>query len=171
MSNLILQSPTLDLFDSYIEYLKSMSKENSSSGSELKKIQDDAMKYLETTEYWRLGKKLPKGWTPLTTLWAVVENSVVGVVSIRHELNDQLLKIGGHIGYGIKPSERNKGYGTEACGLAITYAKKTLHINPVLITCNSDNLSARKNIEKNGGKLDDEVPLLDGKTKLRFWVS
>jgi len=54
---------------------------------------------------------------PSSTYFAVVDDEIVGIVDIRHRLNDHLLKVGGHIGYGIHPSHRRKGYASSALGL------------------------------------------------------
>lgn len=62
---------------------------------------------------------------PDTTLFCLDKdkNIFVGAVNIRHYLNDALLKTGGHIGVGIRPSERRKGYATTAITLAFVKQK------------------------------------------------
>lgn len=89
-------------------------------------------------------------------------NIMVGAVNIRHYLNDKLLFDGGHIGNGVRPSERRKGYGTLIISLALKECKK-LGINKVLITCNKDNIGSKKSIINNGGILENEVIDEDGK--------
>ena len=49
---------------------------------------------------------------------------LLGAVNIRHYLNDYLLREGGHIGDGIRPSERRKGYATKMIGLALNECKR-----------------------------------------------
>ncbi len=95
-------------------------------------------------------------------------NIFVGAVNIRHYLNDYLLKYGGHIGDGIRPSERGKGYGTKMIALALEECTK-LKIKRVLMTCNKKNIASRKTIISNGGILDSEVEL-DGEIIQRFWI-
>ena len=97
-------------------------------------------------------------------------NIMVGAVNIRHYLNDKLLFDGGHIGNGVRPSERRKGYGTLIISLALKECKK-LGINKVLITCNKDNIGSKKSIINNGGILENEVIDEDGKKVLRYWIS
>ena len=77
------------------------------------------------------------GWVPDTTLFCLDKdrNILVGAVNIRHYLNDVLLKTGGHIGDGVRPSERRKGYATAMIALALDECKK-LGIDKVLICCN-----------------------------------
>ena len=97
-------------------------------------------------------------------------NIMVGAVNIRHYLNDKLLFDGGHIGNGVRPSERRKGYGTLIISLALKECKK-LGINKVLITCNKDNIGSKKSIINNGGILENEVIDENGKKVLRYWIS
>ena len=95
----------------------------------------------------------------------------IGEVGIRHKLNDALKLRGGHIGYGIRYSEWNCGYGTRMLALALEKAKE-MGISPVLITCNDDNLASARVMEKNGFTLADKVSVsVDGKTIItrRYW--
>ncbi|MCR8968494.1 GNAT family N-acetyltransferase [Facklamia sp. 7083-14-GEN3] len=96
-------------------------------------------------------------------------NILVGAVNIRHYLNDFLLLKGGHIGDGIRPSERRKGYATAMIGLALEECKK-LGIKRVLMVCNKDNIGSTKSILNNGGVLENEVLYPDGTTDQRYWI-
>ncbi len=69
--------------------------------------------YLQRLECYRRGLDLPDGYVPATFLVADVGGEVVGRVSIRHELNAWLAEVGGHIGYGVRPAFRRRGYATE----------------------------------------------------------
>ena len=93
-----------------------------------------------------------------------------GAVNIRHYLNDSLLKEGGHIGDGIRPSERRKGYATEMIRLALTECKK-LGIEKVLMTCDKDNIGSARSIIKNGGILENEFVNSEGNIEQRYWIS
>ena len=97
-----------------------------------------------------------------------MENIFVGAVNIRHYLNDKLRFSGGHIGDGIRPSERGKGLGTEMIALALEECRK-LGISEVLMCCKKTNLASARTIEKNGGVLENEV-LDDGVSVLRYWI-
>ena len=96
-------------------------------------------------------------------------NILLGAVNIRHYLNDYLLKYGGHIGDGIRPSERGKGYGTEMIRLALIECKK-LGINKVLMVCDKTNIGSAKSIIKNGGILENEFVDENGKIQQRYWI-
>lgn len=95
-------------------------------------------------------------------------NIFVGAVNIRHRLNDGLLKSGGHIGDGIRPSERGKGLGTSMIALALAECDK-LGIKDVLMCCDDDNIASARTIEKNGGVLENKVTDDDG-TVRRYWI-
>lgn len=110
------------------------------------------------------------GWVPDTTLFCLDKdrNIFVGAVNIRHYLNDELLKTGGHIGDGIRPSERKKGYATAMIALALEECKK-LGIDKVLMCCNKNNIGSVKSIIKNGGVLENEVEE-NGHIQQRYWI-
>ena len=97
-------------------------------------------------------------------------NILLGAVNIRHYLNDYLLKYAGHIGDGIRPSERGKGYGTEMIRLALIECKK-LGIDKVLMVCDKSNIASAKTIIKNGGILENEFIDEDGEIQQRYWIN
>ena len=97
-------------------------------------------------------------------------NILLGAVNIRHYLNDYLLKYAGHIGDGIRPSERRKGHGTEMIRLALIECKK-LGIDKVLMVCDKSNIASAKTIIKNGGILENEFMDEDGEIQQRYWIN
>ena len=125
---------------------------------------DDYVKSINATE------ELNNDWVPDTTLFCLDRdrNIFVGAVSIRHYLNDKLLKTGGHIGDGIRPGERRKGYATAMIALALEECKK-LGITRVLMCCDKNNIGSAKSITKNGGVLENEIEE-DGHIEQRYWI-
>ena len=95
---------------------------------------------------------------------------LLGAVNIRHHLNEALQREGGHIGDGIRPSERRKGYATEMIRLALIECKK-LGIDRVLMTCDKDNIASARTIVKNGGVLENEFVNSDGEIEQRYWIA
>lgn len=93
---------------------------------------------------------------------------IVGAVNIRHFLNESLLLNGGHIGDGVRPSERRKGIATEMIRLALEECKK-LNITPVLMVCDKENIGSAKSIIHNGGILENEIEI-DGVIEQRYWI-
>lgn len=93
---------------------------------------------------------------------------LVGAVDIRHSLNEALLLDGGHIGDGVRPSERRKGYATAMIALALDECRK-LGIEKVLMVCNKENTGSAKSIQNNGGVLENEINV-EGETVQRYWI-
>lgn len=109
-------------------------------------------------------------WLPCTNYFLVNENHrILGMVDIRHELNDFLFRFGGHIGYSVRPSERRKGYATLILKLALAKCKD-IGINDCLVTCDEDNIGSAKVILNNGGIEDQSETDIDGIVKRRFWI-
>lgn len=84
------------------------------------------------------------------------DNEIVGMINIRHRLNEFLLNEGGHIGYSIRPTERKKGYGTLLLKLGLQKCRE-LNLNKILITCDKSNVASAKVIQNNNGMLENEV--------------
>lgn len=111
------------------------------------------------------------GTVPASTFFCLDEDRgiMVGAVNIRHYLNEFLLAHAGHIGDGIRPTERGKGYGTQMVALALEECR-ALKIDRVLMVCDKSNLASAKTIQKNGGVLENEIDV-DGKTEQRYWIN
>src|SRR5688572_26709861 len=59
-----------------------------------------------------------------STFWLVDANDeIVGVSNLRHRLTDSLLRFGGHIGFGVRPSARRRGYATELLRATLVEAR------------------------------------------------
>ena len=102
-----------------------------------------------------------KELVPATVYFGVYNNRIVGMLQIRHELNERLLKTYGHIGYGVRPSERRKGYATQMLAAALVKCK-AMGLDKVLISCDKHNIGSAKTIIKNGGVLSNEFKDIDG---------
>lgn len=97
------------------------------------------------------------GWkVPSTTFWLYSDGVPVGFGSIRHFLTEALRKAGGHIGYGIAPGFRNKGYGKELLRLLLHEANK-IGIEKALVTVHSDNPASQAVALANGGVISERT--------------
>ncbi|WP_446216357.1 GNAT family N-acetyltransferase [Micromonospora sp. IBHARD004] len=112
-------------------------------------------------------------WTPArcsecTYRWIVEGDQVLGAIALRHELNDFLLRVGGHIGYGIRPSARRRGLATWALSRMLGEAR-VLGLDRVLVICEVNNIASAKTIEHHGGVLEDIRDTELG-TARRYWI-
>ena len=126
--------------------------------------------YLKRLEDHRAGVNLPAGYVPATFLAADVGGQLVGRTSIRHRLNDFLTREGGHIGYGVLPGHRRRGYGTEILRQSLIVARAA-GIGRVLVTCDDGNLGSIHIIEACGGQLESTTAsAVDGRPVRRYWI-
>ncbi len=110
------------------------------------------------------------GTVPDSTFFCLDETQdiFVGAVNIRHFLNEALLLNGGHIGDGVRPSQRRKGIATAMIALALEECRK-LGLDRVLMVCDKENIGSAKSIQKNGGILENEV-VVNGVIEQRYWI-
>lgn len=167
-----LLRPTLAMKDMYLDYAREWESKKESMVPTASRLQESSyeewfqerMRDIEP-EYMKA-----KGLVPADLFFYVDTdaNYIIGSIQVRHSLTDYLAQFGGHIGYGIRPSKRGKGYGKRMLAEALKYCD-VLGIKKALITCDKDNSSSRKVIRANGGVLEEEV--LEGEKKVqRFWV-
>jgi predicted acetyltransferase len=127
-------------------------------------------RYLMLNEAFRLGVGLPDGLVDATFLVADVGGEIVGRVSIRHRLNDFLLREGGHVGYAVRPAYRGRGYATEILRQSLVVCR-ALGIDRVLATCDDDNEASIRVIERCGGVLENVLTdTANGVPKRRYWI-
>lgn len=126
--------------------------------------------YLARLDDVRQGIGLPRGHVRNLQLYGFAGGTLVGRLSIRLELKGTLVTLGGHIGYQVLEGHRRRGYGTEMLRQALPMCAE-LGLDPVLITCDLDNVASRKIIEANGGVYEKTVDSARLRApKLRYWV-
>lgn len=111
----------------------------------------------------------PKVSAHLFFLMESTTQRILGAIQIRHHIDHpNLIETGGHIGYGVRPTERGKGYATEMLQLAL---REALHLGlqKVLVTCDEDNIASQKVIESNGG-IFERLGEKDGHVVRRYWI-
>ena len=171
MEKIILVKPDLSYADEIIKYKEESLKEspiiNGSAGLDrLSSIED----WLEELNKRSCEDTVPEGLVPSSTYLGIREkdNYIVGMIDIRHYLNEYLTQVGGNIGYSVRKTERNKGYAKQMLKLALEKCKE-LKIKKVLITCDEDNIASEKVILSANAKFED-IRCIDGKNIKRFWI-
>jgi predicted acetyltransferase len=104
-------------------------------------------------------------------LGAFVDGELVGRASLRFELNEFFAERGGHVGYGVAPAHRRKGYATEILRQSLIILRSE-GVERVLVTCGSENAGSARTIEKNGGIYELTVPAArdDPVETRRYWI-
>ena len=98
------------------------------------------------------------------------DGKIVGMIQIRHYLNEMLEKYSGHIGYSVCPDERRKGYETRMLAAALDKCRE-MGLTRVMISCRPDNEASRRTILKNGGVYENTVWEPDrGRSLERYWI-
>lgn len=160
------QKQIVEMLDEWCEYNRT--HDTNHSPAAIFKDYSSFDEYIATLD--RNDNHPKEGYVPSSTFFALDKerNVMVGAVSIRHYLNESLLNGGGHIGDGIRPSERRKGYATEMIGLALEECKK-LGIDRVMMSCSSTNIGSKKSIINNGGIMDGTF-VEDDELCERYWI-
>ena len=178
MERFYLEEPSLERKDEIIEYLDEFVKYNSNingTGS-LDKIYDgytfeEALERclnMKNELYVKSINRVP-GKTFL--LIRKDDNKIVGTINIRWNLSEKMLKFGGHIGYGIRPTERRKGYNKIQLYLVLLEAQK-LNLDKVMLDCSVDNLGSDKTIKALGGILERcELDESDNTMTNVYWIN
>jgi predicted acetyltransferase len=167
---LFLAEPSVTYRDSFIPSVQEFQAEGRQLHYDLKSITSDFGMFVQELYYQQDRAKLKSGRVPASEFWLINDDQFIGRLSLRHELNENLLKMGGHIGYEIRPSKRRQGYGTQILRLGLEKAKQ-IGLHRVLVTCDEKNIGSKKIIEHNGGKFENAIEIeADPVKKLRYWI-
>ncbi len=118
------------------------------------------------------GIGVPDGFVAHSTFWLVRGGTeVVGVSNVRHALTPALLREGGSIGYGIRPTACRQGMGNAILRLSLLRAAE-LGLPRILITCDKQNVASAAVIVRSGGVLESEEYLAEeGENVQRYCFS
>ena len=178
MEKFFLERPSIERKNEIIEYINEFVeyKSNINGTGALDKILEgytfeqalDRCLNMEDREYAEKVGRCP-GKTFL--LIRVSDNKIVGTINIRWNLNDKMLRFGGHIGYGIRPTERRKGYNKINLYLGMIEAKK-VGLEKVMLDCDVNNLGSDRTLKALGGKLErTEIDPSDGVLTNVYWFN
>jgi len=165
-----LIEPTLKLRSEYLA-MATQYQQRGEIISYHQQAQADFTAYVEKTQNMARGIDLPDGNVPMTSYWLTLQGKmIIGESRLRHTLNPELEIEGGHIGYAIRPTMRQLGYGTTILALTLEKASEQ-GLKRVLVTCDTDNIASARIIEKNGGVLENyKISLDSGKQISRYWI-
>ena len=167
LENPILVELNAELKDKFL----AMAEDYQSAGEDRYQLGiDDFNAFLGSLEMYRTGKNLPQGHIRANSFFLLVNDKLIGRGDLRHQLNEGLAVMGGHIGYDVRPSERRKGYGSLILQLTLEKAR-AIELERVFLTCDTDNIASAKIIEKNGGKLENQIIYeKTGKLISQYWI-
>ncbi|WP_317450931.1 GNAT family N-acetyltransferase [Alkalibacillus aidingensis] len=172
MNHIKLVKPTTLLEEEYRDFCKDWEEAGERiAPSVMRKGSMEFEQWVKQLNDAEAGIGLPEGHVPSSTRWLVDDDDrILGASHIRHDLTGRLLETEGHIGGGIRPSERQKGYATMILELSLKELSK-LGVKRALVTCNEDNLASAKVIKRNGGM--EGLPFTEehGNVVRRFWIN
>lgn len=179
MEKYYLEIPTIERKDEAIDYVNEFFDNNSipsgvggldrflGEGKSYEDWLDDVIKCQEKSYAEQTNR------VPGTTYFTIREsdNEIVGIVNFRHYLNEYLKNFGGHIGYGIRPTERRKGLAKIQLYLTLLEAQK-IGLDKVMVDCTDTNIASEKTIKSLGGIFDKKVYEENRKVTLKnYWIN
>ncbi|MDA1675813.1 GNAT family N-acetyltransferase [Bacillus cereus group sp. TH152-1LC] len=166
-----LLKPTNEYSEKIMEYREAfLHTDEQPHGSSSLQNFDSLDEWFEKVSKQELGENLQGNRVPSSQFLSVEQGELIGFVNIRKQLNEELLRESGHIGYSVHPNKRRQGYATKQLKLALDEAQK-LGLQKVLITCDKANIASAKTIQKVGGVLENEVVSSHtGEIVRRYWV-
>ena len=175
MKELKLVRPSIEYKEQAIEYINEFIKYGSKihGVASLNNYLDNYEEWLSKLEFYR--NMIPgsvSGRVPAETFMLVRESNdrLIGMIDIRLMLNEYLLNYGGHIGYSIRPTERQKGYNKIQLYLGLLEEQKVGE-KRILLDCTVDNIGSNKSIISLGGILEKtEIDENDNKLTNYYWI-
>jgi predicted acetyltransferase len=167
--------PTVSLHDSWLASRDEWGRGVHQDGSGLHP--EDDVDTIAGFSAW-VGRLLAEGDTSIPVaagrvhcdyLWIVEDDEYLGVIALRHALTEFLLRAGGHVGYGVRPTARGRGLAAWALHAILPRARE-IGLERLLVTCDDTNLASARTIEKVGGVLEDVRETELGLTR-RYWIA
>jgi predicted acetyltransferase len=174
-----LTEPTVRYRKSFLEGLREFQHEGAMLQYSIQRLKTDFESYLVSTQNGKDPARVRPGSVAAIQYWLIEGDesdntdgigSYIGTLTVRPELNELFFKLGGHIGYQIRPSWRGRGYGKLILRMGLQKARDH-GLKRALVTCDETNMSSQKVIEYNGGRFENAV-CVEGSSvkKLRYWI-
>ena len=172
MNKIELIKPTMEYADDIMEFRQELLDTNCEfAGCGNLKNCLTAEAWLEILKMREKEETCPPGGVTSDCFIAVrlSDKRIIGIIDFRHHINHPILSVwGGHIGFTVRPNERQKGYAKEMLHQNLQTCRNH-GLEKVLLTCDYDNIASEKTIISNGGKFEKEVNV-DGKIMKRYWI-
>ena len=166
-TTLTLVEPNLDLALEFLAMAYDFRRENTDF---LPEPIYDLAGYIRRAQDYAVGVNLPAGYVPATEYWLLRSDGIiVGKANLRHRLNDDLARSGGHIDYAIRPTQRKKGYCAVILKLTLEKARR-LGLPRVLVTCDAQKRASAQIIRNSGGLLENELTIEGGTRVSHYWI-
>ena len=170
--DIFLTTPSENYLEKIADYRDEMLAENFMPGCGPLRTTHSLKKWLEKTASYSNEDTVPSHLVVATQFICVRKSDkrILGMIQVRHCLNDYLSNYGGHIGYSVRPTERRKGYAKEMLKMSLNYCRE-IGLEKVLIICKENNEGSRKTILSNGGVYENTVfePYAKEKRQ-RYWI-
>ena len=170
---LLLVKPDISMAEEIMDYKNEfLAADSSMDGTGSLRKCDAAQEWIEFNQKMENSRTVPAHWVTSSQYVCVRADDmrIVGMIQLRHELNEYLYNFGGHIGYSVRPSERRKGYAGRMLAEFLPICRR-MGLSRVLVTCMTGNEASRRTILKNGGVYENTVFEPDEKVNLeRYWI-
>ena len=132
---------------------------------------EQALERCLNMQYEEYAKKLGRCQSKTFLLIRKNDDKIIGTINVRWNLTEEVKQFGGNIGYGIRPTERRKGYNKINLYLGLMEAQK-IGLDKVMLDCDVENLGSSKTMEALGGKLErTEIDPYDGILTSVYWIN
>lgn len=176
MEKFYLEMPSLERKEQIIDYVNEFALYNSETNGmgSLRKILEgytfeQALEMCLNRQKEEYAKKIGRCQSKTFLLIREDDDRIIGAINVRWNLPESMKQFGGNIGYGIRPTERRKGYNKINLYLGLMEAQK-LGLDQVMLSCEVSNLGSAKTMQALGGKLErTEVDSSDGILTSVYW--
>ena len=172
MGERLLVRPSEDYLEEVRAYREEfLAADSSMDGAGPLRRYPDPRDWLEAVRVCENPATVPAGKVQATQLLCVEDGRVLGMIQIRHTLNDYLRLYAGHIGYSVRPSARRQGVAKWMLATALPHCRE-LGLSRVMIACEPWNEGSRRTILANGGVYEKTVHEPEEDIDLeQYWIS